>query len=161
MRKIKSRFLQQQQKIATFEEKKQRLENKKFHRAIKDYKQKEKHAAKRQLGEATQDLKKQIRERGGDLDNAEIDKILSKNNGEKQTGGKNEKKKKVIDIVREKHLQSQKTKNSFRPGGRSAGWNNSANIRSGSGNNSRGTGRGGRGGGRGGSSRPPSRASGQ
>merc|ERR1711966_22319 len=74
-----------------------------------------------------------------------FEKILSKKNGEKQTGGKNEKKKKVIDIVREKHLQSQKTKNSFRPGGRSAGWNNSANIRSGSGNNSRGTGRGGRG----------------
>ena len=31
-------MVQQQQKIATFEEKKQRLENKKFHRAIKDYK---------------------------------------------------------------------------------------------------------------------------
>jgi hypothetical protein len=38
MRKVKSRFLQQQQKIATFEEKKQKLENKKFHKAIKDYK---------------------------------------------------------------------------------------------------------------------------
>lgn len=57
MRKVKSRFLQQQQKIQTFEEKKQRLENKKFHKAIKDYKQKEKHGEKRKLKEATHDLK--------------------------------------------------------------------------------------------------------
>lgn len=37
---VKSRFLQQQVKIKTFEEKKQRLENKKFHKAIKDFKMK-------------------------------------------------------------------------------------------------------------------------
>jgi len=69
MRKIKSRLVHQQVKIATFEEKKQRLENKKFHKAIKDYKQKEKHMEKRMNLEATNKLKTQIREKGGDLDN--------------------------------------------------------------------------------------------
>jgi Eukaryotic rRNA processing protein EBP2 len=38
MAKVKSRLLQQQQKVQTFEEKKQKLENKKFHKAIKAYK---------------------------------------------------------------------------------------------------------------------------
>jgi rRNA-processing protein EBP2 len=43
MAKVKSRLLQQQQKVQTFEEKKQRMENKKFHKAIKAYKQTERH----------------------------------------------------------------------------------------------------------------------
>jgi rRNA-processing protein EBP2 len=47
MAKVKSRLLQQQQKVQTFEEKQQRLENKKFHKAIKAYKQTEKHKEKR------------------------------------------------------------------------------------------------------------------
>jgi rRNA-processing protein EBP2 len=38
MSKVKSRLLRQSVKIKTFEEKKQRLENKKFHKAIKDFK---------------------------------------------------------------------------------------------------------------------------
>ena len=43
MAKVKSRLLQQSKKVASFEEKKQRFENKKFHKAIKAYKQGEKH----------------------------------------------------------------------------------------------------------------------
>lgn len=40
MMAVKSRFLKQQARIQTFEEKKQRMENKKFHKAIKDFKMK-------------------------------------------------------------------------------------------------------------------------
>ena len=40
MRSVKSRLLKQSVRIQTFEEKRQRLENKKFHKAIKDYKMK-------------------------------------------------------------------------------------------------------------------------
>ena len=43
MAKVKSRLLQQQQKVQTFEEKRARLENKKFHKAIKAFKQTERH----------------------------------------------------------------------------------------------------------------------
>lgn len=46
MAKVKSRLLQQQVKIQNFEERKQRVENKKFHKAIKAYKQTEKHKEK-------------------------------------------------------------------------------------------------------------------
>lgn len=48
MGKVKSRLVQQQQKVQTFEERKSRMENKKFHKAIKAYKQTEKHNEKRQ-----------------------------------------------------------------------------------------------------------------
>lgn len=48
MGKVKSRLVQQQQKVQTFEERKSRMENKKFHKAIKAYKQTEKHKEKRQ-----------------------------------------------------------------------------------------------------------------
>jgi hypothetical protein len=44
---VKSRLLKQQVKIKTFEEKKQRTENKKFHKALKDFKMKTKHQEKR------------------------------------------------------------------------------------------------------------------
>ena len=43
MAKVKSRLLQQQNKIKTFEEKQSRMENKRFHKAIKAYKQTERH----------------------------------------------------------------------------------------------------------------------
>jgi rRNA-processing protein EBP2 len=43
MAKVKSRLLQQQNKIKTFEEKQYRMENKRFHKAIKAYKQTERH----------------------------------------------------------------------------------------------------------------------
>ena len=47
MGRVKNRILKQQKKINNFEEKKQRMENKKFHKAIKAYKQMEKHKEKR------------------------------------------------------------------------------------------------------------------
>lgn len=47
MAKVKSRLLRQQTKIKSFEEKKQRTENKKFHKALKDFKMKAKHQEKR------------------------------------------------------------------------------------------------------------------
>lgn len=49
---VKSRFLQQQVKIKTFEEKKQKAENKKFHKAIKDFKMKQKHQDKKDTSNA-------------------------------------------------------------------------------------------------------------
>jgi rRNA-processing protein EBP2 len=48
MVQVKSRLLKQQSKIKTFEEKKQRTENKKFHKALKDFKNKAKHTEKRE-----------------------------------------------------------------------------------------------------------------
>ena len=48
MSNVKSRLLKQQVKIKTFEEKKQRAENKKFHKAIKEFKMKAKHSEKRE-----------------------------------------------------------------------------------------------------------------
>jgi len=47
MQQVKSRLLKQQVKIKSFEEKKQRDENKKFHKALKDFKMKAKHQEKR------------------------------------------------------------------------------------------------------------------
>ena len=47
MAKVKGRLLKQQTKIKTFEEKKARAENKKFHKALKDFKMKAKHQEKR------------------------------------------------------------------------------------------------------------------
>ena len=43
MARVKSRLLKQQVKMKTFGEKKQRTENKKFHKALKDFKMKAKH----------------------------------------------------------------------------------------------------------------------
>ena len=48
MVKVKSRLLKQQVKIKTFEEKKPRSENKKFHKALKDFKMKNKHQQKKE-----------------------------------------------------------------------------------------------------------------
>lgn len=81
MAKVKSRLLQQSKKVASFEEKKQRFENKKFHKAIKAYKQGEKHQEKRQNVENINTLKKKISERGGDIDEKEFNKIF--NGGER------------------------------------------------------------------------------
>ena len=48
MVKVKSRLLRQQVKIKTFEEKKLKQENKKFHKALKDFKMKNKNNQKRE-----------------------------------------------------------------------------------------------------------------
>ena len=100
--KVKSRLLAQQNKIQTFEEKKQRMENKRFHKAIKAYKQGERHTEKRETVASINKLKKQIKDRGGDLDNKDFDKFFQGEKG--QTGGSNngqtQKRTKVIDTVR-------------------------------------------------------------
>jgi rRNA-processing protein EBP2 len=78
MAKVKSRLLQQQSKIKTFEEKQSRMENKKFHKAIKAYKQTERHSEKRQNVEQINTLKKKIKERGGEeVDEREFNKIFN------------------------------------------------------------------------------------
>ena len=76
MADVKSRILRQQVKIKSFEEKKQRADNKKFHKAIKDFKMKAKHAEKRENLEQIQKLKKRVKERGDDMEEADYDKIM-------------------------------------------------------------------------------------
>jgi methionyl-tRNA synthetase len=66
MAKVKSKLLQQQVKIQNFEERQLRMENKKFHKAIKAYKQDVKHQEKRDNLENITKLKKEIRDKGGD-----------------------------------------------------------------------------------------------
>ena len=97
MANVKSRLLRQQAKIKSFEEKKQRAENKKFHKAIKDFKMKAKHAEKRENLEQIQKLKKRVKEKGDDMDEADFDKIMK---GQPGRGGK--KRQNVIDTVKEK-----------------------------------------------------------
>ena len=78
MAKVKSRLLQQQSKIKTFEEKQARMENKKFHKAIKAYKQTERHSEKRANFEQINTLKRKIKERGGEeVDEREFNKIFN------------------------------------------------------------------------------------
>ena len=93
---VKSRLLRQQAKIKSFEEKKHRAENKKFHKAIKDFKMKAKHAEKRQNLEQIQKLKKRVKEKG-DVDNEEFEKIMKGPNS-----GKRKSKQSVIDTVKSK-----------------------------------------------------------
>lgn len=58
------------------------MENKKFHKAIKAYKQTEKHKEKRHNVEQINTLKKRIADRkGGDVDEKEFNKIF--NGGER------------------------------------------------------------------------------
>ena len=93
---VKSRLLRQQAKIKSFEEKKQRAENKKFHKAIKDFKMKAKHAEKRQNLEQIQKLKKRVKEKG-DVDQEEFEKIMKG-----PDSGKRKSKQSVIDTVKSK-----------------------------------------------------------
>lgn len=62
------------------------MENKRFHKAIKAYKQGERHQEKRDNVEKINKLKKQIKDRGGDLDNKDFDKFF---NGEQGNTGSN------------------------------------------------------------------------
>lgn len=101
MRSVKSRLLKQQVRIQTFEEKRQRLENKKFHKAIKDYKMKQKHSDKKESLDQIQRFKTNLRQNKDDGGEKDFDAIM-KNNKEHKVAGK---KTKVIDIVREKHQQ--------------------------------------------------------
>jgi rRNA-processing protein EBP2 len=101
MAKVKSRLLQQQHKIQDFEERKQRMENKKFHKAIKAYKQTEKHKEKRQNVEQINKFKQQVKAKGGDVDENEFKKYF--NGGEPERFAKKGSRKKVIDILKERH----------------------------------------------------------
>ena len=82
MIKVKSKLLQQQQKVQTFEEKKQKMENKRFHKAIKAYKQNEKHREKRDNIEQINTFKKKLADRSdsksGDVDEKEFNKFFNK-----------------------------------------------------------------------------------
>ena len=86
MAKVKSRLLMQQTKIKGFEEKKQRTENKKFHKALKDYKMKAKHQEKRDNQDQIKELKKKIREKGDDMGDADFDKVMGPNKGNQKSG---------------------------------------------------------------------------
>lgn len=116
MGKVKSRLLKQSVKIKTFEEKKLRAENKKFHRAIKDHKMKEKHSVKRDNMEAINKLKSRIQERsraGDDVEEAEFNKIML---GNSQKTSKTRVGSKVIDVVRAKQQEHSRKKNQFKHG---------------------------------------------
>ena len=95
MANIKSRILKQQAKMKSFEDKKHRTENKKFHKAIKTHKMREKHQEKRENLERIQTLKKKVQQKGDDMDDKEFDKVMGMN----KQGAR--KKKSVIDTVRE------------------------------------------------------------
>lgn len=99
MSKVKSRLLQQQHKIQTFEERQHKLENKKFHKAIKAYKQDEKHQEKKRNFENINQFKKQVREKGGDGEQKDFDKFF--NQGEKREGGRKGGKENLLDKVKQ------------------------------------------------------------
>lgn len=109
MGKVKSRLLKQQVKIQTFEERKLRAENKKFHKAIKDHTMKEKHSVKRENMEAISKLKTKIQERSraGDdqMEDAEFNKIMLGNKQKTRVGSK------VIDVVRKQQQEHNRKKN--------------------------------------------------
>jgi len=75
MRKIKSNLLKQQNKIAKFEEKKGRLENKKFHKAIKSFTQQKRHQEKRDNMTAINTLKDKIKS-GDNVGDKEFNSIM-------------------------------------------------------------------------------------
>ena len=113
--------MKQQVKIKTFEEKKQRNENKKFHKALKDFKMKAKHAEKRDNMEQINQLKKKIRERGDDMADEDFEKF---NSGKPQTGRKGGRGGPgTLDTVREKERQRQKKKNDFKQSGKAGSKN--------------------------------------
>ena len=112
--------MQQQVKVQTFEERKQRLENKKFHRAMKAFKQTERHREKRQNLEAIERLKQQVRAKGGDDDQRDFDRAFKKNpqaprqrvvdavRGQPKRTKPIEKKKRAGKVARNKHKQRNK-----------------------------------------------------
>jgi len=97
MGKVKSRLLQQQQKVQTFEEKKSRMDNKRFHKAIKAYKQTERHQEKKQNFQKIDQLKKKIQESKGnaEVDEREFNKLF--NGGTQQQHGR---RQNIIDRVK-------------------------------------------------------------
>lgn len=116
MAQVKSRLLKQQVKIKTFEEKKQRTENKKFHKALKDFKMKAKHAEKRDNMSKISELKQRIKEKGDDMAEDDFDKVM--NSQQRKAGHKGTRvgKSSTLDTVREKERTRMKKKNDFKAG---------------------------------------------
>lgn len=124
MAQVKSRLLKQQVKIKTFEEKKQRTENKKFHKALKDFKQKAKHQEKRDNLDQISQLKKRIREKGDDMADDDFDKVMKLGPGERKSGRKGPHSRitlggsgsTTLDKVREDVRERNRKKNDFKFG---------------------------------------------
>lgn len=124
MTQVKSRLLKQQVKIKSFEEKKQRTENKKFHKALKDFKMKAKHAEKRDNVDQINQLKKKIREKGDDMADEDFDNFMDKpQRGGGRRGGRGGSRGGgrgggTLDKVRDSERQRQKSKNDFKASGK-------------------------------------------
>uniref|UniRef100_A0A7S3MN52 rRNA-processing protein EBP2 n=1 Tax=Favella ehrenbergii TaxID=182087 RepID=A0A7S3MN52_9SPIT len=154
MAKVKARLLKQQTKIKSFEEKKQRTENKKFHKALKDFKMKSKHAEKRENLDQIKQLKQKIRERGDDMADADFDKFVQ-GKTPSQKGRKGAPR--TIDTVRDSERERQRKKNEFKA---SIGGKGKGGAKGGKGGKGQGKGMKGRGGKGKGSSRGGSRGGG-
>lgn len=66
-------------RIKSFEEKKLRAENKKFHKALKDFKMKNKHQQKRDNMQMITNLKQRIKDKGDEVDDKEFNRIMQIN----------------------------------------------------------------------------------
>ena len=101
MENIKKQIIKEQQYIKKFEEKKQKLQNIKFSKTLKDIKNKEKSSNKRNMEEGLKQWKKHIKQKPGDYKN--IDKFIG------------EKKKKKFDFkdVKQRYKANKSNK---RPG---------------------------------------------
>ena len=75
MKKVKANLLKQQNKIQKFEEKKSKQENKKFHKAIKQFTQQKRHQEKKQNITAINVLKDKIKA-GDEVGDKEFNKIM-------------------------------------------------------------------------------------
>lgn len=90
------------------------MENKKFHKAIKAYKQTERHQEKRQNVEKIDMLKKKIKENKGntEVDEREFNKLF--NGGNQQQNGR---RQKVIDRVKDNFKKRHNSKHIKKGGG--------------------------------------------
>ena len=70
------------------------MENKKFHKALKDFKMKAKHQEKRDNMTYITELKQKIREKGDDMEDRDFDKLMGSRGGRGGRGG-------TLDTVRE------------------------------------------------------------
>ena len=62
MRQVKGRLLKQKKKIQQFEEKKSKSENRKFHKAIRNFTQQKRHTEKKENMAAIDTLKDKIKQ---------------------------------------------------------------------------------------------------
>ena len=115
MLKVKKQIINEQQYIKKFEAKKQKMQNIKFAKSIKDFQNKEKSSFKRQTLQGVENWKKHIKNNPEDYKN--IDKFF--NNKKKKFNPKNLIGKSVKHKSREKRLADEryyKKKKMKRPG---------------------------------------------